>query len=385
MKIEAVIGANYGDEGKGLFTEYLCRNRPNPLVVLSNGGCQRGHTVNNVMLGVRHVFHHFGSGTLYGAPSVYSGTFLLNPIAYATEAQELSRIGISPIAFRSPECLLQLPCDMFANQMLEKSRGAKRHGSCGWGIWETQVRNNTHFKLTFEDFAAMDRAAKRRRLTEETEWTLENRLSEIKDQINNEIAEMLVSDKFCGHFIEDFEYMAKSAIPLETNALLDVDWRRYGIDAETLIVENGQGLLLNKKYAPADENGRRDVHSTPSMTGIDGVKAAIGADSISDLTANYVSRTYFTRHGAGPFPEETPGMGFEDPTNIGNSYQGSMRFGKMTVEFTAEMLSRVQADAKGCSEINLAFTHCNEISPPEIEFPGDVYYSYEDDSEKIYV
>ena len=79
MTIEAVIGANYGDEGKGLFTEYLCRNRPSPIVVLSNGGSQRGHTVSNHETSIRHVFHHFGSGTLLGVPSVYSKTFLLNP------------------------------------------------------------------------------------------------------------------------------------------------------------------------------------------------------------------------------------------------------------------------------------------------------------------
>ena len=66
MTIEAVIGANYGDEGKGLFTEYLCRSRPSPIVVLSNGGSQSDHTVNNPEIGIRHVLHHFGSGTLLG-------------------------------------------------------------------------------------------------------------------------------------------------------------------------------------------------------------------------------------------------------------------------------------------------------------------------------
>ena len=45
MKAYAVIGANYGDEGKGLVTDYLCRQVEHPLVIRYNGGCQAGHTV----------------------------------------------------------------------------------------------------------------------------------------------------------------------------------------------------------------------------------------------------------------------------------------------------------------------------------------------------
>lgn len=45
MKIETVIGANYGDEGKGQTTYEICRKYGRPIVVLTNGGCQRGHTV----------------------------------------------------------------------------------------------------------------------------------------------------------------------------------------------------------------------------------------------------------------------------------------------------------------------------------------------------
>ena len=66
MKAYAVIGANYGDEGKGLITDYLCRQVENPLVIRFNGGAQAGHTVTTPE-GIRHIFSHFGSGTLAGA------------------------------------------------------------------------------------------------------------------------------------------------------------------------------------------------------------------------------------------------------------------------------------------------------------------------------
>ena len=69
-KVKIVIGGNFGDEGKGLlsayFAEEMMQKEGKCLVVLSNGGAQRGHTVD-LPDGRRHVFHHFGAGALCGA------------------------------------------------------------------------------------------------------------------------------------------------------------------------------------------------------------------------------------------------------------------------------------------------------------------------------
>ena len=62
--IRVVIGANFGDEGKGLMTDYFCSHFPKNEKVLNvrfNGTCQAGHTV--VKGKKRHVFSHFGSGS----------------------------------------------------------------------------------------------------------------------------------------------------------------------------------------------------------------------------------------------------------------------------------------------------------------------------------
>lgn len=59
MEAAVVIGANYGDEGKGLITDYLAAlDHSNTLVVRFNGGAQAGHTVQTPS-GLRHVFSHF--------------------------------------------------------------------------------------------------------------------------------------------------------------------------------------------------------------------------------------------------------------------------------------------------------------------------------------
>lgn len=59
--VKVVIGSNFGDEGKGLMTDYFCaeasKRNESCIVALCNGGAQRGHTVVTPD-GIRHVFHH---------------------------------------------------------------------------------------------------------------------------------------------------------------------------------------------------------------------------------------------------------------------------------------------------------------------------------------
>ena len=384
MKIEVVIGANYGDEGKGLFTEYLCRNRPKPLVVMSNGGCQRGHTVNNLEKKIRHVFHHFGSGALIGAPTLFSKTFLLNPIMFVKEYDELCHLGITPDAYRSSRCVIQLPSDMFINQQLEKhrERSSSKHGSCGWGIWETIVRNREYMNLQFEDFLNMSFNDKKKCLDDALDWQIENRFKYENDlKLDEEVLKIIRSDSFNNHFIDDVCKMAKCCACITSENVVDC---AENAEHETLIIENAQGLLLDSEYAPVDENGKTDIHTTPSKTGLAGALESLGCHVDSDdVTPNYISRTYITRHGAGPFPEETSNLKFKDKTNIYNEYQDSMRFGKMDYDAAISALKRISVDAHsfGCVP-KIVLTHMNEARCIMLEENAN-YFSHEDDSSKV--
>ena len=108
----------------------------NPLVIRFNGGAQAGHTVTSPE-GIRHVFSHFGSGTLAGASTYLSKYFIVNPILFNREYDVLIKKGIVPRVYVSPECIVTTPFDMMINQVIEKRRDGDRHGSCGYGIFET--------------------------------------------------------------------------------------------------------------------------------------------------------------------------------------------------------------------------------------------------------
>lgn len=141
--IKIVIGANFGDEGKGKLTDYYTKNADNCIVVCSNGGAQRGHTVLKSD-GTRHVFHHFGSGTLNGADTYLPEDFILNPLVFKEEWEELKKLGWEPHVYVHEKCMITNPFDMMANQIIERSRGNNKHGSCGMGIYNTIQRYKKH-------------------------------------------------------------------------------------------------------------------------------------------------------------------------------------------------------------------------------------------------
>ena len=83
-KAYAVIGANFGDEGKGLMTDYFCRTNDNPIDIRINGGAQAGHTVCTPE-GERHIFSHIGAGYFAGADTYLSEFFIANPMLFVKE------------------------------------------------------------------------------------------------------------------------------------------------------------------------------------------------------------------------------------------------------------------------------------------------------------
>lgn len=153
-EIKVVIGANFGDEGKGLMTDYFCKRHNGKILnVLFNGGMQRGHTV--VHKGKRRVFHSFGAGSFSKNVKTYlADKFIVNPLMFNKELIDMYRTDWidwhkeKHIAYVSKNCLVTLPCDIMINQFIEQQRSKDRHGSCGLGINETVVRNSNHMKMT---------------------------------------------------------------------------------------------------------------------------------------------------------------------------------------------------------------------------------------------
>jgi adenylosuccinate synthase len=169
----AVIGANYGDEGKGQtvhdLVEEAAKKKVQVSIVKHNGGAQAGHTVvrNTDDFDKRAVFSQFGAHIIDDytytsdlvSPYTYlSRDFVFNPIALQREL-DLNEEFLDPLVMESffvhPECRIATSFDMLSNQFFERDRGVHRHGSCGHGVHETIVRNELGVKLDFATAKSM--------------------------------------------------------------------------------------------------------------------------------------------------------------------------------------------------------------------------------------
>ena len=140
QNIKVIIGASYGDEGKGLAADFFgaeAGKKHGTINVLTNGGPQRGHTVE-LEDGTRHVFKHLGAAAFRGAATYMAEQFLVNPMEFCREYYELCAMGHVPETYMDPRCRFTTPWDMLVNQILQEKRGL--HNSCGFGIWETVLR-----------------------------------------------------------------------------------------------------------------------------------------------------------------------------------------------------------------------------------------------------
>ena len=136
MKARIVIGANYGDEGKGTVVANYTKNSNNVLNILTNGGAQRGHSILTKDGNI--TFQHFGAGTYHGADNYYSRYFILNPMQFVKEYKSL--IVKPKNIYRDLSCRWSTPYDSMANLISEEQKGT--HASCCMGIWNTIKRYN---------------------------------------------------------------------------------------------------------------------------------------------------------------------------------------------------------------------------------------------------
>ncbi|MBY4632876.1 adenylosuccinate synthetase [Rhizobium croatiense] len=310
IQAKAVIGALYGDEGKGLMVDRLAAVTPGAVVVRSNGGAQAGHTVVDPA-GIRHVFHHVGSGSFAGAATHFSRFFVAHPMLFLDELAALNERGAKPQTSSDPRALITTPFDVLINQAVELARGTARHGSCGLGFGETIERNlHPELALSTKDLFRPDLHAL---LVSIRDGWVPGRLAALGiTALPEELAAVLADDITIAGFEAD------CAAYLDHVTL----WPdRRLCERGTVIFEAAQGLCL-------DQNRGAFPHVTRSNTGLANIRAIAAEAGVTELDAVYATRCYTTRHGAGPLKGEVPtlrGVNVVDPTNAPNEWQGSLR------------------------------------------------------------
>ena len=347
MRTIAVIGKNFGDEGKGFTCSRLASSLKNALIIKHNGGGQAGHTVEDPKGKWRFIHHQIGAGAEYHVPTLFSDSFMPDLFQLGKEVKAFTELfGFRPILYSEKNARVTTVEDVLLNMGAELARGKNRHGSCGMGIEECVQRNAAGYGITVEELAGWSKQDLVDRLKQiRKEYT--KRRAEIlgiqaqesskdKKQLNlmnlstasnpsnssnisNPYYEMLNNETVLENFVEEM----KENVKLLT--LVDAD-RKWLEEFQHLIFETGQGLLLDQDYeayAP---------HLTSSKTGIHNPAIFLEKRGLFLDEAIYVTRPYVTRHGNGPLPcevdsSELSGVG-EDLTNRPNEWQGTLRYAK---------------------------------------------------------
>ena len=350
MRTIAVIGKNFGDEGKGYTCSRLASSLKNALIIKHNGGGQAGHTVEDPEGKWRFIHHQIGAGAEYHVPTLFADSFMPDLFQLGKEVKAFTELfGFQPILYSEKNARVTTIDDVLLNMGAELARGENRHGSCGMGIEECVQRNAAGYGITLEELATMTKQDLLHRLKHIRKEYTKRRAkilgiqapasSKAKKQsnlmnlstasnpsnssnISNPYYEMLNSDTVLENFVEE----VKENVQLLTLVDADRKWLEEIKHFQHLIFETGQGLLLDQDYeayAP---------HLTSSKTGIHNPAIFLAKRGLSLEEAIYVTRPYVTRHGNGPLScevdrSELPGVG-EDLTNRPNEWQGTLRYAK---------------------------------------------------------
>jgi adenylosuccinate synthase len=333
-KAAIVIGANYGDEGKGQTVHSL--STPKSCVVRFNGGSQAGHTV--VHNDKRHVFHQMGSGTMIGASTFLSREHIVNTFVHAVERKSFP----DNYVYVDANARVTTFVDVTINQLIEEARGGNRHGSCGLGINETVLRNLNGTQLAFSDIG---HPWHRDQL--EYIWQVEGpeRLKElgfenlIPQYFKNATSEMVKADLHL-------------ALSMKKDVRMISGLQELMGAYDHFVFEGAQGLLLSER------NMFWYPHLTRSDTGVTNANALLAELAAYDIPestdVHYVTRPYLTRHGAGPLSREWADLPYKnivDKTNVTNDWQGTIRYAPLDLDqlsqFVYEDFSRMTVPAKG--------------------------------------
>ncbi len=346
--IYAVVGLGFGDEGKGTTVAYYTETCPDaPLIVRFNGGPQAGHNVVTDD-GRHHTFQQFGSGMFRpGAETFLSKHMLVNPLNMVAEQAALAKVGVEDAMRRmymSENARIITPYHIALNRLRELVRGNARHGSCGQGVGETM---RLWLCEPIKTVYAQDLACPA---------TLKWKLAYWRETIR-ELAKAAGPHPEAAIFDDDRQIPTLvdvyGAVAQRINVVSD-DFLDSQLGDRTVIFEGAQGVLLDEDYGFHPYTTWS--HTTPKNA------FELMGDYKQNAQVLGVTRTFMTRHGAGPFPTELPRFyqnqtHLPDERNKENDFQGNFRIGLLDLVLLDYAKGVCVADNAPLN--GLVVTHCD--------------------------
>ena len=292
-----VIGAQWGDEGKGKIVDLLTERAA--AVVRFQGGHNAGHTL--VIDGHKTVLSLIPSGILHpGVQCLIGNGVVLSLEALLKEADALVQKGV-PVYERlkiSPNCALILPSHVAIDRARERAKGDNAIGTTGRGIGPAYEDKVGRRAVRVADLFQRERLA--------------GRLGEILDFHNFVLSRYFSAEPVeFERVLEDLLAQAERVRPLvaDVTEYLRVEMQRGG----NLLFEGAQGALLD-----VDVGTYPFVTSSNTIAGAAAVGTGLGPRDIHRVLG--IVKAYTTRVGAGPFPTELFDVTGEHLSKVGHEF-----------------------------------------------------------------
>ena len=279
MPIAALVGTQWGDEGKGKITDVLAAKAD--VVARYQGGNNAGHTV--VVENVKYKLHLIPSGILYpGTTCIIGNGVVVDPQVLVEEMRYLHGHGVSTDnLFISERAHVIMPYHKVLDRLEEQARRLKI-GTTGRGIGPAYVDKYMRSGIRVSDLVNPTR--------------LRNRLEDFLPLKNRLLREIYGHPGFeIDQIVEEYSSYAEVFRDrvADTSLLLD-EARRSG---KNILCEGAQGTFLD-----IDHGTYPYVTSSNSSAGGVAAGLGIGPNHVSSVVG--VVKAYSTRVGEGPFPTE---------------------------------------------------------------------------------
>ena len=296
MSVNIVVGAQWGDEGKGKIVDLLSDSVD--IVARYQGGANAGHTI--VIEGKKFVLHLIPSGILQDdVQCVIGNGVVIDPVALMEEIAMLESFGISmkDRLFISHKAHLIMPY----HKMLDKARESQASaaiGTTGRGIGPAYIDKFSRSGIRIVDL--LDRTVfeeKLRANIEEKNAVLKKIYDHEELEIESIISEYLDFDVKIDPYIKDTTLLLNQAIA----------------EGKSILMEGAQGALLD-----VDHGTYPFVTSSNPTSG--GACTGLGVPPTSVNSVIGVVKAYTTRVGNGPFPTELHDEMGEELRKIGAEF-----------------------------------------------------------------
>jgi adenylosuccinate synthase len=296
MSVRVVIGAQWGDEGKGKIVDLL--SDQTEYVVRYQGGANAGHTLK--FDGITFVLHLIPSGIFHGNTTCIIGNgVVIDPVKLLDEIEAVRKMGVNPEGrlLVSESAHVILPYHKALDQARETARGDNKIGTTGRGIGPAYVHKIARMGIRMMDLLDAEG------LREKIDYALED---------TNALLALHGAEPFnTDTLIPEITRCADKLRPFicNTTHLLH---EAYAAD-KPILLEGAQGALLD-----VDHGTYPFVTSSSPTSG--GACTGSGLPPTAITHVMGITKAYCTRVGNGPFPTELHDETGETIRRIGSEF-----------------------------------------------------------------